>query len=69
MLKDIIRFYKTGKKKLVHEGVTLEQAQEWCNSPLTRKEDVYFDGYGDTGHYPMLKPIYKNYFAPSKDYH
>jgi len=69
MQKDIIRFYKTGKRKLVFEGVTLEQAQEWCGSPLTRKEGKYFDGYDNTGKYPKLKPIYTDYFFPTEVYH
>jgi len=43
----IVRFYrKEGKQnKIMKTGLTLEQAQEHCNDPKTRKEGVWFDGY------------------------
>lgn len=70
-MQDIIRFYKTGRKKIVFRGVTLEQAQEWCSSPLTRKDGKYFDGYSNTGTYmPDATPIYnQHYFSPTVEYH
>ncbi len=69
-IKDIIRFYRTGKKKIVFYGVTEEQAREWCASPLTRKEGKYFDGFDKAGsHGNRLAPIYPHYFVPTEDYH
>lgn len=67
-LYDVIRFYKSGKKKLVHYKVTKEQAQEWCNSPCTERAHRYFDGFADTGTYGARNtPIYSHYFTPTKE--
>jgi len=45
----IVRFYKNNRKsRTIKSGLTLEQAQEHCNDPKTRKEGVYFDGYTET---------------------
>lgn len=41
----IIRFYKSGRKKLIKTVSTLEIAQLHCNDPRTRKAGVWFDGY------------------------
>jgi hypothetical protein len=43
----IVRFYRQeGKnRKIMKTGLTLKQAQEHCNDPKTRKENVWFDGY------------------------
>lgn len=41
----IIRFYSSGRKKILHRGVTLEVAQLHCSDPRTKKAGVYFDGY------------------------
>ena len=45
----IIRFFAKKnhpqQKRVMQTGLTLEQAQKWCNDPSTRKEGVYFDGY------------------------
>ena len=43
----IIRFYRNGNKKskIIRQGFTLEQAQEWCSCDDTRKAGVWFDGY------------------------
>lgn len=70
-MKDVIRFYRAkDKKELVHKNVTLEQAQEWCNSPVTKKEGVYFDGYDDHNtHKTEGKLKYKTYSAPTKENH
>lgn len=66
---DIIRFRRDGgRKKLIHKGITLEQAQEWCESEYTRKEGVYFDGYTETGKFERLTPKYTRYFTPTKQY-
>lgn len=69
MTKDIIRFYETGKKKIVFYSVTEEQAKEWCNSPLTRKAGKYFDGFANAGAYGKERTaIYSNYFTPTEQY-
>lgn len=42
----IVRFYKnSGRRKIIHRGVSLEIAQLHCNDPRTKKDGVYFDGY------------------------
>lgn len=66
-MKDIIRFKKNGRKKLVHYCVTETQAREWCSSPHTRKEGVYFDGFAESGtHCVNQNPIYSHYFTPDE---
>ena len=40
----IIRFFKSGDRKVIKEGLTLEQAQEHCSYDDTKGED-WFDGY------------------------
>lgn len=69
MKKDIIRFYKSNKKILIMHDVTLEQAQEWCSSPLTRKEGKYFDGFDNVNtHCVEQNPKYTHYFTPNETY-
>lgn len=43
----IVRFYRDNNKRTrtTHTGLTLDEAQEHCNDPSTRKEGVWFDGY------------------------
>jgi len=41
----IIRFYKSGRKETIKVVSSLEIAQLHCNSPLTKKEGVYFEGF------------------------
>jgi hypothetical protein len=46
----IIRFYAPGIDKenhVVKTGLTLEEAQEHCNDPDTRKEGEWFEGYDE----------------------
>lgn len=48
MAYKIIRFYSPtdGRpNKIIKKGLTLDEAQEHCNDPHTRKDNVYFDGY------------------------
>ena len=67
-MKDIIRFYKTGKNRLIHVNITEEQAKEWCGSLFTRKENVYFDGFAETGTYCHNQTVkYNHYFEPTKE--
>lgn len=69
-LKDIVRFKKNGRQQLIFEGVTQEQAQEWCSSSLTRKEGQYFDGFAETGtHCAKQHAKYTKYFPPNETYH
>ena len=44
----IIRFYHPDmnrEKRTVKHGLSLQQAQEHCNDPETRRDNVYFDGF------------------------
>lgn len=41
----IIRFYFNGDPETRQTGLSLEEAQEWCNDPETREEGKWFDGY------------------------
>ncbi len=48
MTYKIVRYYHPSKNKsnrTIQTGLTLEQAQEHCQDPSTRKEGEYFDGY------------------------
>lgn len=40
----IVRFRFNGDNEVVHTGLTLEEAQEWCSSEDT-SGDEWFDGY------------------------
>lgn len=41
----IIRFFATGKKRIIKKNVSLEIARLHCNSDLTRKPGKWFDGF------------------------
>lgn len=41
----IIRFFRSGRKRVIKNNVTETAAQEHCEDERTRKEGVYFDGY------------------------
>jgi hypothetical protein len=48
MTYNIIRYYAPHLKKsdrIIKRGLTLEQSQEHCRDPKTRKEGEWFDGY------------------------
>jgi hypothetical protein len=48
MTYKIIRIYAphlNKKNKVIGKGLSLQEAQDHCNSEHTRKEGVYFDGY------------------------
>lgn len=43
---NIVRFYrKSGRRKIIHRGVSLAVAQLHCNDPRTSRAGVWFDGY------------------------
>jgi hypothetical protein len=43
---NIVRHFRvSGRRKIVHRGVSLEVAQLHCNDPKTRRAGVWFDGY------------------------
>jgi hypothetical protein len=43
----IVRYFADADKpsKTIKKNVTLEEAQEHCNDPETKKEGEWFDGY------------------------
>lgn len=41
----IIRYYRSGRRRTLRNGVTLLVAQLHCRDPKTKKDGVYFDGY------------------------
>ena len=41
----IIRFYKSGNRRIIKTISSLEIAQLHCKDPRTTKAGVYFDGY------------------------
>lgn len=43
---NIVRHFRvSGRRKILHRGVSLEVAQLHCNDPKTRRAGVWFDGY------------------------
>jgi hypothetical protein len=43
-LYNIVRYRMRGRKQIIRTGLTLEQAQAWCNDPNTTGKG-WFDGY------------------------
>lgn len=45
--KIVRMYYPTLNKKprVIRKGLTLQEAQEHCRDPKTRKAGLYFDGY------------------------
>jgi hypothetical protein len=41
----VIRYYKSGKRRTILRGVSLEIAKLYCNDSRTMKQGVYFDGF------------------------
>ncbi len=49
-LYNIVRYFKvSGRRKILHRGVTLEVARLHCNDPRTRRPGVWFDGFEKRG--------------------
>jgi hypothetical protein len=51
MTYNIVRSYAPHldrKDRIVKRGLTLEQAQQHCRDPKTRKEGEWFDGYTES---------------------
>jgi len=40
----VVRFFKTGKRKVIFKNISLELAKLHCSSPQTKTEK-YFDGF------------------------
>ncbi len=49
MTYKIVRFYAphlgNQKRQVIKTGLTLDEAQEHCNDPKTKKEGEWFDGF------------------------
>ena len=43
----ILRFFINSKRKteLIRKGLTLEEAQKYCQNPMTKRAGMYFDAY------------------------
>ena len=45
----IVRYFADSRhpehRTIIEKGLSLEEAQEHCNSPDTHEEGVWFDGY------------------------
>ena len=41
----VIRYFSKGEKQVIECGLTLKEAQRHCQSPASRQEGVFFDGY------------------------
>lgn len=41
----IVRYFRSGRRRVLHRGVSLAVAQLHCNDPRTRNLGKWFDGY------------------------
>lgn len=44
MTYSIVRFYKSGRQKVIRRGLTLDEAKAHCSDPSTSTAS-YFDGF------------------------
>lgn len=42
---NIVRYYISGRKRIIHRDVSFKVAQLHCNDPKSQKEGEWFDGF------------------------